>query len=290
MKFFFIISSIFLVTITFAQPSTSNLFLFDLVQLNDSTWDVHSPKFLSKFNERGYNNQPYFLNNTQVLFTSQTPPSNNTDIRLIDLKNRTIKNLTDTQLAEYSPTPMPGSKSYSVVRVEADGLQTLWKYELNPNGTHQNLFPSFKENIGYHNWINDTLVALFVLGDSPTLRIGNIKTKIVANYASDIGRCLRTSSDDKLLYIHKYSDQFWYLKKFDPFSKRIEILTEVTPGHEDFELYGKNKIIMGQDAVLLIYDMDLGQWFPAGDLSAYGIKNITRLSFSNGKIILTETE
>lgn len=290
MKHFFFISWFFLVTVSFAQSPTSNLFSFEFIQLNDSTWDVHTPKFLSEFNHQGYNNQPYFINKTQVLFTAQHPSASNTDIFLMDFKEQILKKITDTKIAEYSPTPMPAKESYSVVRVEENGLQTLWQYDLKPTGTHQNLFPAFKENIGYHTWLNDTLVALFVLGDSPTLRIGNINSKIVAGYASDIGRCLRTTSDGELLYIHKYSEQFWYLKKFNPQSKRIEILTQVPVGHQDFDVYDRNKIIMSQDSLLLIFDMESSEWFPAGDLSVYGLSKITRLSYLNGKIVLIESE
>ena len=142
-----------------AQPPTTNLYLFEIDKLSDTLWAVHSPKFLSKNNEQGYNNQPQFIGNHEILFTRQTPTGKNTEIIKLDLLAGSESQVTNTEISEYSPTLMPDSRHFSVVRTELDGHQTLWKYALDDAGTFQNLFPNFEEKIGYHSWINDTSVS-----------------------------------------------------------------------------------------------------------------------------------
>ena len=273
-----------------AQPPKTNIYSFQFIQVNDTTYDVHSPKLLSNFNPDGYNNQPHFIAHNQLLFTSQKPDASTTDIYSLDLAKNYVKRVTETKLAEYSPTLMPDKSSFSVVRVEEDGWQTLWQYDQSEKRVFQNLFPNFRDNIGYHAWLNDSLVALFVLGDPPTLRIGNVRSKIVSTLSSEIGRCLKTTPDGNLLFIHKFSDQYWYLKKLNPHTKQIEIIEEFPVGYQDFELMENNKVIIGQESNLLVYDMDQKIWFPAGDLSVYGISNITRLAFNRDTLVLITTE
>ena len=157
------------------QPPVTELFLFDMIQVNDSVWAVHSPTLLTGRQLRGYNNQP-FLNGENLYYTQQLQGQSTTDIYRVNIRNEQRVQVTNTKLSEYSPTPTPDQKGISVVRVEEDGSQTLWRYDLFENN-HQNLFPEFEEKIGYHSWLNDTLVALFILGEEPTLRVGNIRSK-----------------------------------------------------------------------------------------------------------------
>src|SRR2546422_10891570 len=78
----------------------------------------------------GYNNQPFFLpDGRSILYTSIRDKQ--ADIYRYDLRSGTSSQVTYTAESEYSPILMPGGKNTSVVRVEADGMQRLWKFPLN---------------------------------------------------------------------------------------------------------------------------------------------------------------
>src|SRR5919112_256218 len=81
-------------------------------------------------NRAGYDNQPSFLpDGASLLYTSQRE-DNQTDIYRYDFKTGQSARLTATPEGEYSPTLMPGGKFFSVIRVESDKTQRLWKFPL----------------------------------------------------------------------------------------------------------------------------------------------------------------
>ena len=287
MRFFITIFSLVYISAIFAQqPPSSNLLLFDFEQLSDTQWVVHSPKFLTQDNAEGYNNQPSFMSRNQIMYTEQKAGALNTNIVKLDLENDSRQYISRTGLSEYSATKIPNKTQISVIRVEKDGWQTLWAYSLDNEKMHQNLFPEFQDNLGYHSWLSDSTVALFVLGDEPTLRIGNIRSGKITTYTSNIGRCLKTTAEGHLLYIHKYTDDHTYLKRFDPLRLKMEIVAEIEIDGQDFELVENRYIVMGNEDKLVLFDLIQNKWLPAIDLSPFLIDKITRLSYHSGKLVI----
>ena len=96
-----------------------------------------------------------------ILYTSFR--NKQTDIYRYDIKHRRDYPGYEHAESEYSPTLMPDKKNISVVRVEADGkTQRLWKFPL--AGGQPSLIIETLKPVGYHHWIDDHTVALFVLG------------------------------------------------------------------------------------------------------------------------------
>ncbi|HHH49361.1 MAG TPA: hypothetical protein ENK52_00085, partial [Saprospiraceae bacterium] len=58
-----------IVSISFAQLPSTNLYSFKMNQVTDSLFIFSQPKFLTAFNQQGYNNQPKFINNEEIYFT-----------------------------------------------------------------------------------------------------------------------------------------------------------------------------------------------------------------------------
>jgi hypothetical protein len=82
-------------------------------------------------------------------------------------------------------------------------------------------------------------------------------------------------------YVHKFSDTYWYIKKYNPASSIIDIIVE-TPGKtEDFAIANDGTFFMGFDAKLYSYHPDRQtSWKEVADLSIYGISRISRLTLS----------
>ena len=122
----------------------------------------------------GYNNQPSFLLDGQsVLYTSIREKQ--ADIYRYDIRSSATTQITNTPESEYSPTLMPDGKSISVVRVEADLTQRLWRFPL--AGGPPSLILERIKPVGYHLWIDDHTLALFILGKPNTLQIVDTSTE-----------------------------------------------------------------------------------------------------------------
>ncbi len=277
-------------TIYCQNAGKSDLILFSLNKGTVSLWRPESPRFLSAFNRGGYNNQPSFFNNNELWLTVQfAPDTTQTEIVALDLAQKTQTRVTATlETAEYSPTLMPGGKRFSVVRVEEDGNQRLWSFPIDRSDNGRVELPKVY-NVGYHCWLRDTLLALFIVGEEGqphTLQSVGLKGQKMQRIASNIGRCLVKRSDGKLLFVQKPTEQTWFLKTWDPKSNIQEIVVKMPAGTEDFALLPDGTLLAGNGFKLFQYkaprDTD---WKEVADLAKYGVRKITRLAVSrDGKL------
>ncbi len=140
-------------------------------------------------NDPEYDNQPSFTSDSRaVLFTSKRD-GKQTDIYRYDIASKALTQLTHTPESEYSPLVTPDGKTFSVVRVEADGTQRLWRFDL--DGSNPRLVLENVKPVGYHAWIDATHLALFVLGaqgQPATLQIADTMTGKAEIVATNIGR------------------------------------------------------------------------------------------------------
>lgn len=272
------------------NPGKSDILLFNLSKTADSIWRPDAPRFLTAFNRGGYNNQPAFFGNNELWITVQfKDDTTQTDILALDLLLKSQTRVTATpSTAEYSPTLMPGGKRFSAVRVEADGNQRLWSFPIDRSDNGRVELPKIY-NVGYHCWLRDTLVALFIVGDNGqphTLQVAGLKGQKLQRIASNIGRCLLKKPDGKLLFVQKATEQTWFLKTWEPKSNTQEIVLKMPAGSEDFVLLPDGTFLCGLNAKLFQYKAPRdNEWKEIADLSKYGVKKITRLAASkDGKL------
>src|SRR5205085_12344672 len=108
-------------------PAASDIFLIDVKTKRSGELKFGEPNKITNF--AGYNNQPFFMpNGHSILYTSIR--NKQADIYAYDIGSGATTQVTNTPESEYSPTLMPDGKNISVVRVEADGTQRLWKFPL----------------------------------------------------------------------------------------------------------------------------------------------------------------
>ncbi|HKK94351.1 MAG TPA: hypothetical protein VJ925_13030 [Longimicrobiales bacterium] len=115
----------------------------------------------------GYDNQPKFLPDGSILYTRGV--GDRTDIWLYDPATDAHAPVTETpDHSEYSPTPTPDGTGFSAIVVEPDSLQRLWRFDLDGS----NGGPIFEDiaPVGYHAWIDDERIGMFVLGEPATLQ------------------------------------------------------------------------------------------------------------------------
>ena len=277
-----------------AQPLPHHdVILFNLQRpVGLGNWKAYAPRFLSNFNSKGYNNQPAFISDRELYLTVQRhPDTSQTDIYALDILLQRFTQVVRTpNLMEFSPTLMPNGTSFSAVRVEIDGSQRLWEFPLDRSGAGRPVFPRLN-NIGYHCWLSDTLVALFQVGEPHLLTVAGTSGYRSLRVASNIGRCLQRTPDNLLAFIQKATEQTWFIKKYDPYLKQSVIVTKTLAKSEDFVILPDGTYLAGNGSKL--YQFKPGNnidWVEIADFSEYGVKNITRLAQYDGKKLAVVVE
>ncbi len=259
-------------------PPATELYLADFIY--DVIPPVGPPKNIS--NNAGYDNQPSFLpDGSGLLFTSNRD-GKQTDIYRYDLSGG-ITQLTRTTESEYSPIVTPDRKSFSVIRVEADGAQRLWRFNL--DGSNPRLVLENVKPVGYHVWIDDTRLALFVLGGQGqpnTLQLADTKTGTAEVIESGIGRSLLIRpGKNTVSFVSKPAGGHWVIKELDPRTRAVQTLTETVDNNmsEDCAWQPGGRLVMPSGTKLFVWVPGGANWQELADLSNAGIGRITRLAF-----------
>jgi hypothetical protein len=233
----------------------------------------------------GYDNQPSFLpDGGSLLYTSQRE-GDQTDIYRYDFKSAQSTRLTSTSEGEYSPTLMPGGKFFSVIRVEADKTQRLWKFPL-AGGEPTLVLPNIKP-VGYHLWLDARTLALFILGAEGrpnTLQLVPTDMSFLDTIHVNIGRALHlVPRRAAFSFVHKISPDEWLIKIFDLKTHRSTTLTKTLRGSEDLAWTPDGtSLLMAEDSKLFQYNLaaPAAGWQQVADFSGAGLTRITRLAFS----------
>lgn len=255
-------------------PPASDIFIIDLK--GEGKLKLGQPIKITS--EAGYNNQPSFLPDGQsILYTSIRDKQ--ADIFRYDIRGGSTTQITRTPESEYSPTLMPDGKSISVVRVEADGTQRLWKFPLaggEPSLILENIRP-----VGYHLWIDDHTLALFILGRPNTLQLADTRTGKADFVIDNPGRILRRiPREEKFSFVHKVSDQEWLVKSYDLRARAVSTIIKTFQGVEDYAWTPSGLLLMARDSKLFFREKSDWAWVEIGNFSNAGLRNITRIAVS----------
>jgi hypothetical protein len=282
-----------------AQMPGFDIYIGDL-SLQDSQLKVSHLKALTKRAE--YDNQPLFLPDGNSLLYSAALATNNleqTDSMLISLESGVISNLSNSTVSEYSPTLMPNGNSFSVIRA-VNGQQKLWRYPLYPQQQSAEPASELLTNInpvGYHAWVDDNRVMLFVLGEPQTLQIADVRKQSSQVLDKNIGPSLFAIPQSVLMSytvsIGEGEDTQWQLKSYHPETGQIELLTTLPKEAYYYAWAGNGYAIAAVDSILMQWDktnVDRG-WRPFADVSDVCPMGVTRLTTNaqNSKIALVCT-
>ena len=269
-----------------AQLPSIELYMFNILN-NGKTISLKNPTYLSDFNPNGYNNQPSFMNPRDVIITSNVYDKDFTDFIKLDLSAEKYYRITATDsISEYSPTVDAPDRSFSAVRVEKDGVtQSLWLYPDNHNGYGQRVLSDIG-NVGYHLWLNTTEVALFLVDNPMKMALADIETGEVNIIGENIGRCFKKGGLNEFYYVEK-SDADWSIKKYNTATSQSMAVIKTLAQSEDYDILNDGTFIMGQGSKLYKFHPEKDKsWIEVGDLSEYGISEISRITSSRNKLIL----
>lgn len=249
----------------------------------------------------GYDNQPAFLpDGARLAYTSisSTPSESGealsqADILSVDLETGAKVALTETPESEYSPTPIPGEEAISVIRVEADGAQRLWRFPLDTtNGGEPALLLPDIAPVGYHAWSPDAQeLVLFVLGEVG--EDGEATTPMTLQRATrgpgegrivgeDPGRSFhRIPGREAWSFVDKRTDDEWWISSLSFDSDQIAPIVRTLDQREDYAWSPDGSIWMGSGSRLFQWTAETGRWQEAIDLASHGVRNITRIAFDS---------
>ena len=272
-----------------AQPPDTEVFLAALTT-SGGVIAVAAPQNIS--NSPGYDNQPSFTTDGRgLLFTSarggaaQGTTTAQMDIFRYDIATKAVSQVTRTPESEYSATVTPDGKHISVIRVEADKAQRLWKFPLS-GGAPSLVFTDIKP-VGYHAWLDANTVAMFVLGEPATLQVGDVRTGKAEVVASDIGRSLQPVPGGGVSFIQRAGlgterTMTVSLLSAAGSGRTTKVLTPVAPGAtEEFVAWMPDgTLLMAAGGQLHAWKQGQTQWRAIADLSALGLRNVSRLAVS----------
>jgi dipeptidyl aminopeptidase/acylaminoacyl peptidase len=262
-------------------PANTELFLVPAAAIFSG--DAAPAAALNISNNPGYDNQPGFTPDGRAVIFSSNRDGKQTDIYRYDLETNALTQLTKTAESEYSPLVTPDGRTFSTVRVEADGTQRLWRFDLADGGNPRLVLEQIKP-VGYHAWIDATHLALFVLGaqGSPaTLQLADMATGAAEVIDSRIGRSLHVRpATGTVSYIGQPQGARALVKEFDPKTKQTRTITELPDG-----VTGQDCAWLADGTLLLSSGSTIWSWRSSGgwreavrDASTMGMQRLTRIA------------
>ena len=290
---------------TAAGAPSTDIWIGRLERADDGTLIVTD---LTNATDRdGYDNQPSFGPAGATLYYTSAVDSTQTEIFRLDLEGGateeanggasvdrgTAAPVTSTGAAqqvtrtpgasEFSPTVIPGQDALSAIHEER-GVQYLWRYST--DGTDLGPIFATVEPVGYHAWADERTAAMFVLGDPPTLQVGDALSGEVRTVAENPGRSIhRIPGTAAISFVRKVSEDEWWIEGLDPATGETERIVQTLPGREDYAWTPAGEILMGDGAALYAWTAD-GGWtevmggFPAAEASSSASGDISRLAVS----------
>ena len=228
----------------------------------------------------GYDNQPAFLPDGSGFLYTRIGADGQADIWRYDFPTHTARAVTTTRESEYSPTFMPKSGGFSVVRVELDSTQRLWR--LDPDGGHPTLLFERIKPVGYHAWAGDSVLALYVLGNPNALALARLGSEKFDTVARNIGRALQPIPGRRAVsFVQIVDSTKSWLMELNADSATVRRLILLPRGAE-FHVWTTGGLVLASDGTALHQWDSRGaqSWERVADLSALGLKGVTRLALS----------
>jgi hypothetical protein len=276
MKYFYLIIAVLLMQFTpcIAQQFESDVWLAEM-RMKEGYIYFGAAKNIT--NTVGYDNQPFFLNDTTILYTHMGEDKQ-ADIFQYRIKRNTNEKFTNTTESEYSAKLLPSKAGISVVEVEKDSTQRIWSYDL--QGKNGKVLVPQIDSVGYYTWINDTSFAAFILTEPSSLQLcytNSPKTKVIAN---NIGRCMQVNTFGNLYFTMLENDSVRWLCRTES-DGTLTKLIEFYKGVEDFVISKDNIIFCAKQGLIYFANSNYKfGWRMCGNFESVGVNNINRIALS----------
>ena len=252
----------------------SDIFVATLQQTGRSV-TIGTPANVTK--RAGYDNQPWFTPDGRSLLYTSIGADGQANTWTMPVGGGAPSRLTNIPIGIYSPTVTPDGKSFSVIRVELDSTQRLWKFPL--NGGEPTLVLDSVKPVGYHAWLNPATVVVFVLGEPPTLQVVDVATGKATIVARNIGRALvKVPHHDAVNFVQVVPDSGQWLAEYGSATKSVRRLGKLPDSAAYVAWTPRGALLTAAGSK--IYRWNDGTWVVAADLTAAGVRNISRLVVS----------
>lgn len=260
----------------------SEIYLFDL-KVKKGQLMLTKPQNIT--NHKGYDNQPFFDADHNLIYYSSFNDDGRSDIRTYNYETAETKSFTQTQEREYSPTLTPDKQFISCIIQRDNNAQDLGKYPVS-GGEPAVIINNM--TVGYHVWLDNSHVVLFVLGTPNTLHLYQLPTKEDTVLAENIGRSLHIvpGPEKAFSFVHKISDQNWVIKKVDVATRKTSTVVNALPGREDIAWTKEGLLVTSDGTKLFVYQPGKDATWREVKLSAGQelLKGVTRIAVSqNGE-------
>ncbi|MBX3704605.1 MAG: PD40 domain-containing protein [Steroidobacteraceae bacterium] len=224
----------------------------------------------------GYDNQPAFTPDGQhVLFTSIREDAQ-ADIYRVPVTGGEATRVIGTPESEYSATPLPTGDGLSVIRVELDSTQRLWRFDWSGRAQRA-LIPALKP-VGYHVWVGTDHIGAFVLGSPNALVLINALTERVDTLARGIGRAFaRVPDRAAFTFVHFHGDTSW-IGEVDVRTQAVRRVAIVPPGGE-YHVWTPGGALLAT-AGSRIYRRAGNDWVVIADYTSLGVRSISRIAIN----------
>jgi len=258
----------------YAQPGTE-IYLFDLSLEPDRITLVQSKNITDR---PGYDNQPFFHPEKNVLYYSAADSAGRTDIVAFNYVSFNRQKITQTPEKEFSPTVTPDKKFLSCIIQRDDGKQDLGKYPIE-GGAAVVLIDNL--TVGYHAWENANSVVMFVLGEPHKLHRYNLKDRSDKIVAENIGRSLHMIPKTSFIsFVQKTEGNDWAIKRLEKDGTATE-LAKTLPGREDLAWTPDGRIVMSDgEKIFFIRPGNDATWKAVEINTSLPLKGITRLAIN----------
>jgi hypothetical protein len=261
-----------------AAQASSDIFLADLVVREGG---VAVGGLVNITARPGYDNQPQFTRDGTALLYTSIRSDGQADIFRWDLGTREVRRVTRTAESEYSPTPAPAGTGggFSVVRVEPDSTQRLWRFA--EDGGSPTLVLSDVHPVGYHAWGDDHRLALFILGIPATLHLADTRTGRSRAVAEDVGRSVqKIPGRPAVSFVQRLEGGRYFLVELNVETGRLRTLVELPAGAENHAWTPNGTVLLTRGAKLLQWQPGRDRsWREVADFTARGVE-LTRIAVS----------
>ncbi|TVP57324.1 MAG: hypothetical protein EA351_06015 [Gemmatimonadales bacterium] len=263
-------------------PPATDLFLVELSAGDDG---FPRPGDVRGLTDRPlYDNQPFFLPGGEAILYTAGREDQGTDIHRLEIGSGESRALMRTDPEnEYSPTPL-GDGGVAVVRVERDGTQRLWRFDIESgevDGDRAELLLPDIEPVGYHAWLDTDRVALFILGTPASLQLAEVGTGWSQLIFEGIGPSIqKIPGEDAVSFVEVGQDGRSWIRRLDGSTGSTSRIVETRDGGSDHAWTPDGVLLMASGRELLAHRPGVDdEWHSLGEVGPSGLE-WTRIAVS----------
>jgi hypothetical protein len=218
---------------------------------------------------RSYDNQPMFTPDSRsLLYTTEYGYGDRvqTEIHRYYLSSRREIRITRTDESEHSPTPIPGDRAFSAIRVGADSTQRLWRFTM--QGMDAEMLFRNLNAVAHHVWGNESTVLLYVLGDPPTVRIADLTTGQGVVVHRGVGRSMnKIPNRNAWSFVERFSPSRAWINEVNIGTHEVRRIISTVGGGEFHAWTPEGVLLMAMGSHIYQWDPEVDEdWRRVADL------------------------